>query len=152
MSDIEIVCGPHRVKRHGSEFAKVARASATRGPGIPSPHVRLFGVVEQRAYESDAGEMWDEYVAPLYPELVTASERRRFDARWDDALEPLNAVFGGEVALRQRAVLRCPVCAESLPVGDADELREVVDKLVAGGIESVTLSGLRRALDLNKNG
>lgn len=152
MSDIEIVCGPHRTKRHGSEFAKVARASASRTPGIPSPLVRLFGVVEQRAYRSDAGEVWDEYVNPLYPELVIASERRRFDARWDDALEPLNAVLGEEVALRERTVLRCSVCAESLPIGDADELRHILDKLVAGGVESVSLNGLRRARDMNKNG
>jgi len=153
MTDISIVCGPHAHKRHGSDFATVARASVSRTPDVPTPLITFFGVVEQRAYRgTDSGEEWDEYVGPLFPDLATPFERRRFDGRWQDAQEPLNTVYGSEVAVRERSVLRCPVCAQSMPIGDADELRSVLGKIASAGVESVSLDGLRRARNMNKIG
>lgn len=144
--DITITCGPHVRKRHGSDRAVVAIASVIRADAVPYALVELHGVVEQRSYEHRGRETWTEYVGSTHPDLMhDQRERADFDERWARAQEPFNVVDGLEVGGRERAFLRCPVCREALPVGDATELRDLLDKLTSHGVESISLSGLRRA-------
>lgn len=144
--DVTITCGPHARKRHGSNHAVVAIASVIRAEDVPFALVKLHGVVEQRSYDHRGQVTWTEYVGSTHPDLMhDQRERADFDERWERAQDPFNVVDGFEVAMRERALPRCPVCREALPVGDATELRDLLDKLTAHGVESISLSGLRRA-------
>lgn len=165
--DLTVECGPHPQKRHSSDVATVARARVLRAPGIPGAVVELYGHVEQRLYRrGDGTDVWDEYVSPVDPDLArhAASERSRFDRRWKDGQsaaddsayaavigEPFGALAGrSELAVRERAVLRCPVCGNSLPFADSEELRAVVGRVAGASGSAVSLDLLRRAQMMHK--
>lgn len=148
---LRIMCGPHSKKRRGSHTATVALAELRpRFDGIPFRTWTVAGIVEQRVYRLNGQELYDEYVSPLYRDLEEPVERSRFDRRWEDAQDLIEAEFGAELGIRRRAVLRCPVCPNAVAFAEDEELYQLLDRIAVPRLRSIPLDELRYMLNAHR--